>query len=26
VHENIDTDWLIETAALRPALPPCIED
>jgi hypothetical protein len=26
VHEHVDTDWLIETAARRPELPPRIED
>jgi hypothetical protein len=26
VHERMDTDWLIEAAALRPELPPYIED
>jgi hypothetical protein len=26
VHEHVDTDWLIETAALRPTLRPYAGD
>ena len=26
VHEHVDTDWLIETAALRPELSPYVGD